>query len=241
MAIVNVLLAAYFILAVTAFNEPDKSGNNCKQVEINVNRTVINGFLDANEISNILKQNEIYPLAQDINSIDVRKIEEMLMKNPLVKDAQCYKTIGHKVMINVEQRMPIIRIKTDKGDDYYIDSENKLMPKTKYNTNLIIATGNISKQFAVKELAPLAAKIIADPFWFNQIVQLNVLADHSIEMVPRVGEHVICIGSTENVEEKLKRVEKFYRYGLSKAGWNKYSYINVEFDNQIICTKKKQK
>ena len=36
----------------------------------------------------------------------------------------------------------------------------------------------------------------------------------------------------------MDRLEKFYKYGLSQAGWNKYSYINVEFDNQIICKKR---
>ena len=36
---------------------------------------------------------------------------------------------------------------------------------------------------------------------------------------------------------KLTRLEKFYRYGLSQAGWNKYHYISLEFDNQIICKK----
>ena len=39
-------------------------------------------------------------------------------------------------------------------------------------------------------------------------------------------------------EGKLERLEKFYRYGLSQAGWNKYSYINLAFENQIICKKK---
>ena len=37
--------------------------------------------------------------------------------------------------------------------------------------------------------------------------------------------------------KKLDRLGKFYKYGLSQAGWNKYSYINLEFDNQIICKK----
>ena len=46
---------------------------------------------------------------------------------------------------------------------------------------------------------------------------------------------------TDNVEKKLDRMRKFYLYGLNKAGWNKYSYINVEFDNQIICKKAKNK
>ena len=41
------------------------------------------------------------------------------------------------------------------------------------------------------------------------------------------------------VNKKMNRLEKFYKYGLSQAGWNKYSYINIEFDNQIICKKHK--
>ena len=36
----------------------------------------------------------------------------------------------------------------------------------------------------------------------------------------------------------MERLEKFYKYGLSQAGWNRYSYINLEFDNQIICKRK---
>jgi cell division protein FtsQ len=36
----------------------------------------------------------------------------------------------------------------------------------------------------------------------------------------------------------MDRLEKFYKYGLSQAGWNKYYYINLEFDNQIICKKR---
>ena len=39
------------------------------------------------------------------------------------------------------------------------------------------------------------------------------------------------------VNSKMTRLEKFYRYGLSQAGWNKYKYINLEFDNQIVCKK----
>ena len=37
----------------------------------------------------------------------------------------------------------------------------------------------------------------------------------------------------------MDRLEKFYKYGLSQAGWDKYSYINLEFENQIICKRRK--
>ena len=39
--------------------------------------------------------------------------------------------------------------------------------------------------------------------------------------------------------KKLQRLRKFYKYGLSHAGWDRYERINLEFDNQIICKKRK--
>ena len=39
----------------------------------------------------------------------------------------------------------------------------------------------------------------------------------------------------------LDRLRKFYIYGLNQVGWNKYNYISVEFNNQIICKKNKKK
>lgn len=91
-----------------------------------------------------------------------------------------------------------------------------------------------------------------DEFWRNQIVQINILPDLGVELVPRVGEHIVYLGTlpqtkyinrrkrltAEFVETKLDRLAKFYKYGLSKAGWNKYSYIDLEFDNQIICKRR---
>lgn len=236
--VLDIIIGVYLILAVTAFNKHDDSKSVCTQVEVNINKAEINGFLDANEVTNILKSSNIYPLAQTLNTINIRDIEEILKKNPLIKDVECYKTIASKVIINVEQRLPVLRVMNDKGEDFYIDRECKIMPRTKYCTNLIVATGRISKDFAVKKLAPLTSKIISDDFWHNQVVQINVLPDESIEIVPRVGEHIICLGQPTDIDNKLQRVEKFYKYGLSKAGWNKYSYINVEFDNQIVCKKR---
>ena len=36
----------------------------------------------------------------------------------------------------------------------------------------------------------------------------------------------------------MGRLVKFYKYGLNNVGWNKYSYIDIQFDNQIICRKR---
>ena len=70
-------------------------------------------------------------------------------------------------------------------------------------------------------------------FWNAQIEQIHVLPGKNIELVPRVGDHLIYLGKIAGFEKKLKRVKAFYERGLNQVGWNKYSRISVEFDNQI--------
>jgi cell division protein FtsQ len=53
-----------------------------------------------------------------------------------------------------------------------------------------------------------------------------------------VGDHLVYLGKLENFEDKLARLKEFYKKGLNRVGWNKYSRINLEFNNQIICTKR---
>ena len=129
----------------------------------------------------------------------------------------------------------------DNQENYYVDTHGSMMPESRYVANLIVATGAISRKYAQSTLTRVASQILKNPFWKDQIVQINILSDGSVELVPRVGEHIIYLGPPYDVENKLERMRKFYLYGLNKAGWNKYNYISVEFSNQIICKKNKRK
>ena len=235
---VDVLLATYLGFAVTVFNRPqDGKGLVCSQVKIDIQDDVVDGFLNANEIKVLLEKARIYPLAKPMDNIDARVIEEVLEKSPFVNEAQCYKTQSGHVYIKLTQRTPVMRVKAVNGDDYYVDNHGGVMPNSKYCSDIMIATGHINRKYAQHVLTKLGNVIVNDKLWRNQIVQLNVLHDGTVELVPRVGEHIVYIGQPYKLKEKLDRLEKFYRYGLSQAGWNKYSYINIAFENQIICKK----
>ena len=235
----DIVIAAYLLLAVTAFNKPDVIATQCTEVKINIEQSEVEGFLNAGEIKRILSQDHVYPLSQSLESISSRKIEESLQKSPFVEKAEVHKTQSGHVCIQIKQRTPVVRVMPDTGESYYVDSHGSFMPENRYVTDLIIATGSITRKFAQGKLTQVAKTIIQDNFWKNQVVQINVLPNGSMELVPRVGDHIIYLGSPSNVSKKLERMRKFYLYGLNKAGWNKYSYISVEFNNQIICKKRK--
>ena len=151
---------------------------------------------------------------------------------------ECYKTPSHKICVEVTQRIPILHVINSRGENYYLDNKGTVMPSDAKCTALVpLATGFIDKTFAVSGLYPFGMYLQNDPFWEAQIEQIHVLPDRSIELVPRVGDHIIYLGKAEDYERKLSRVKKFYRKALNKVGWNKYGRINVEFSNQIICTR----
>ena len=249
----DLVLVAYIALAVTSFNKPDRSSQVCKKVSIRVADADSSGFLSAGEIKRILVNKNLYPDGKSMEQTDLRKMENTLKEHMLIKDAECYKTQDGLVGITVSQKLPMLRVKADNGEDYYIDDEGNIMSNGSYASDLLVATGNISNWYAQNYIQVVARWISQHELWRNQIVQLNVLPDKSLEIVPRIGEHIVCLGQlpersnkvrrerdiNQFLDTKLTRLDKFYRYGLNEIGWNKYSYIDIEFDNQIICKKNK--
>ena len=236
---VDILLGVYLVLAITAFNCPDDKDAVCRDVKINITDGTGNGFLNVNEVKMQLQHAKIYPLGDRMSDVCTRQIEETLLKSPLVERVECYKTHKGRVCINLTQRIALMRIMANNGESYYIDNLGVILPSNNNSTDLVVATGDIKRKYAQTELKQFGLLLLDDPFWHSQIEQINVLSDGSVEMIPRVGDHIVYLGQPTHLKEKLTRLEKFYRYGLSKAGWNKYSYINIEFNNQIICKRRK--
>lgn len=249
---VDVALAIYLIFAVTSWNKPVEEDLICTNVEIFIEDENTDGFLNTAEIKNLLTKHHVYPLSRKVSDIDTRLIENELLSMPFVKTAQCYLSQDGCTTIRVTQRTPIVRVKAENGEDYYIDDAGGVMPNSQYTSDMIIVTGHVTKKYACDYISLFAEKVMDNDFWHNQVEQINVLPDSTIEVVPRVGEHIINFGLlphtkdaakrrelvSEYIDNQFHRMEIFYRYGLTQAGWERYSYISLEFPNQIVCTKR---
>lgn len=239
LAIIMIGLGAYFVAAVTLLNKPSDT-EVCTSVALSVNDSLRAGFINVQEIEQILKKNKLYPVNKRIVEINTRKIEEKLKENPFINDAQCFRSATGKICIEVSQRLPILRILSSNGEDCYVDAQGHKMTSAGsiYSVHLPVVTGHVTTEFAKKNLLQLGQYIQNDEFWDSMIEQIHVTEAGGLEIVPRVGNHIVYLGKPEQLEEKLDRLRIFYEKGLNKIGWNKYSRINVEFSNQIICTKK---
>ena len=109
----------------------------------------------------------------------------------------------------------------------------------------LTVTGDITQKYATEVLSDFGNYLQEDKFWNNQIEQIYVKTNKEkkpvVELIPRVGNHVVYMGSISDYKKKLRRLRIFYEKAMGTVGWNKYDKINLEFNNQIVCTKRKIK
>lgn len=233
------LIAVYLVMSATVLNsEPTQRA--CKGMELSIKDSIDYGFITPDEIKGILKQNQLLPEGKELCTINVRRIEEALSKHPFIGQAECYLTSGGKVAIDLYQRVPMLRIISNNGDNYYLDSRGEIMTAPGRPVHVAVATGFIDRKFAQEELYPLAKFLQENEFWKAQIEQINVTAKQELELVPRVGKHILFLGKAGDYNEKFSKLQAFYKEALNQVGWNKYERISIEFTNQIICTKKEK-
>mgnify|MGYP000852956926 FL=1 len=238
LSIVMLIIIAYLGVAVTAFNR--KPANQvCRDMELIIKDTIYAGFVTKNEVAGILQKKGIYPVGKKLERVYTKTLERELNKHPLIDETECYKTPSGKICIEVKQRIPILRIMSNNGENYYVDKKGTIMPpEAKCVARRTIVTGNVEKSFAMRDLYKFGVFLQNNPFWDALIEQIHVLPGNDIEFVPRIGDHIVYLGKLENFESKLDRLKTFYEKGLNQVGWNKYSRISLEFNNQIICTKR---
>ena len=162
------------------------------------------------------------------------------MSNGVLGSVECYKKVGGTVCVEVTQRVPIMRVMADDGN-YYVDAEGQRMAvRTQYQAHLPLVTGRVDSVLTYRDMLPLVRYIYNHRFWNAQIEQIYVNERHEVELVPRVGDQTILLGSVQDFETKLDNLMLVYKKVFSKAGWAMYDTVSLKFKNQVVCTRKKK-
>ena len=235
--IVFTLLLGYLAFAVVALcSRP--AGQECKGVWLEMRDSVESGYMTTQDIMDLLKKVNLDPTGRQIDDVSLKAIEEGVGQSPLIRNCECYKTIDGYVVVNVKCRRPILRVMPMDGDSYYLDEEGEVVERIAKAVYLPLATGYIKREFAQEKLLPLAQYLCEHELWNAQIAQICVTSRGEIELIPRIGDHVIVLGRPGDYEAKFDKLQTFYEKGLGELGWNRYSRINVDYENQVVATKK---
>jgi cell division protein FtsQ len=115
-----------------------------------------------------------------------------------------------------------------------------------------VASGYINLEFDVLTGIPLSGtgeEVLADLHYLNteiskseflraQVSQIYLNSIGEYDLIPEVGDQVIQLGSLEDLEDKLERLELWYRKSFVNEEVDQYSTINLKFKGQVVCSKK---
>lgn len=232
----TIVAAAYLIFALFFLNILPAE-TKCRGVEIIISNNEPE-VLSIESIEKQLKQKGLDPKGKEMDKIVSEEIEKMLLESSIIKECQCFKTHKNLIGIHISCKQPIIHVFDHTGSEYYLDNNGAVIKSVQNAIYLPVASGEITSEETKTGLVKIAQFLQEERFWREQVEQIHVTPKQEIILVPRIGNHLIELGKADHLEKKLAKLKEFYKEGLNKVGWNKYNKINIEFDKQVICTKK---
>lgn len=192
-------------------------------------------FITYNSVNKLLIQNHDNVTSIGKETLVLKKMEQRLRDNPMVRDAQVYVSVDGTLGARIEQRKPIGRVSA--SPDYYLDADGMKMPLSNvYSARVPIITGTSKNNF--NEVTPLLLKIEKDEFMRSSVVGLNRKKNGDIELELRKTDFKVLFGKPINIEKKFQNFKAFYKKTKQDSTLYGYNMVNLKFDSQVIATKK---
>jgi cell division protein FtsQ len=201
--------------------------------------------MDEEEIAALIEKSGEPIIGRFLATINIHNLERKLSTYTTLDNVEIFRRVDAKgfsfkgkLVVNVDERTPVVRIKNS-SDDYYLDRSGVKIPvSAKYVDRILIASGSVPDEKTKNDFLKMSDFINKDAFWRAQIEQVFIQANGELILLPQVGDYLIEFGAPENYEIKFRNLKAVYQQGFKNQGWNKYKTISVKYRNQVVCTKK---
>ena len=169
------------------------------------------------------------------SSVHVKALEFELNKIELVRKSDVFIDVNGTMIIDIEQRKPIARFIDNKS---YLDEDGLVMPKSKYySARVPVIKGYANTQDQLDLIYKLTNYIKDDKFLSQSATEILIDSNSNFSIKLRDYRFKILIGQLNNLDLKIKNFKAFYINASANQILNKYSVINLQFDNQVVCVK----
>lgn len=252
---VSLVLVALGMLL--SFSVSNNMQTVCTHFEIKVRSQSGNYFMHAGDFRTLIVKDLDTIEGRHISPEKLQTVHTLIHSMPFVKHANIYRTINNELRADIRLRDPLMRVINRHNQSYYVDTQGYMFPLSGTHTaRVMIVSGHVGAVYeagknirnldedkdqkhrdTMNDLFLLASYIHHDPFWRALIDHIAILENGKFEMIPKNGVHIIEFGYADNIVDKFNKLRFFYVNGLPEIGWHYYNRINLEFNQQVICSK----
>lgn len=237
--IVGAGILTYLVIALS-FTENKMDSQSVERIAVEIHNLDEARFIGQEEVIQKLKNYRVRITNEPIDSINKAYVKELVIDIPHVRNAEVFYTPDGVFHIKIWQRIPVMRVVTNRVS-YYVDEEGEILPLSpNFTLRVPVFTGAIDSEMIKNGLFELALFLNNNPFWNAQIDQVHVINANNIELVPRIGDHRIFLGNSEELEWKFTKLRTLYEKALPVVGWSAYESIDLRFGDQVVCKRIKE-
>ncbi len=208
-----------------------KRNTNKKKLKVDIDFKHENGkFLDSQMVNKLLIQSEDSTFYLEKDALDLNVLEDLLISNPMIANADVFRTPQGILKVKLEERSPVIRV-INNHEQFYIDKYGYRVPLSKkYSARVPIFYGKLNSNLT--DLINFIELIKIDSLTKFEIIDMRVINDNYVLGV-RSFPFKILWGKNTKYRHKLKKLKYLYSYlgGLDSL---KIQNVNLIFDKQIV-------
>ncbi len=232
---IQVLLLIAGIVFLYAFAQHKNQQHNIKEIEVEFVENQ-HTFLSVEMVNKLLIQSETNLLNKQKTLINLHQVEQEVRKNKMIENAELFITPSGKLKASITQRVPVARLNNG-IKAYYLDRQGVAMPlSANYSTRVPLVTGVINREME-NEVFFLIQKLDQNEFYKKQIIGIHRKINGDYLLNTRIGRHKVLLGNLDNVDNKLKKLQVFYKKEWESDNLKKYKLINLKFNHQVVCSK----
>jgi cell division protein FtsQ len=223
----------------------------CKGIDIQIKNADVAKLVTPGDFRKMIEQSKIAGKGKPLNDDVVKKALKLVESKGSVKHAVAYQAGDSILHVELEQRMPVVRILTALGS-YYLDDEGIAFPvSTRYTYDVPLVTGKmplpgegrmLKDSVFSRHLLEFVDYISKDLFWNAQIQQIDIGQDKNVEFVVCSDNHLIRFGQLNGYKDKLDNLLAFYKkvnpYYKERDN-SLYTVLDLRFNKQIVAVKNK--
>ncbi len=238
--ILAILLVAYISVAVVMANQASALAK-CAGIDIRIVQAEgSRNFVTEDEILRLLKEWNLDDTNKPAAAINIQKIEDNLSTVVNIESAVVERMPDNTIRLTIVPMIPVARVFDFHGDSYYINRAGKrLTANARYHIDVPVISGNFDSIHPAANLVELINYINNDPDW-NAITNQLMVDPKSgdVILIPLIRGHVVNLGDTRDIPNKLARVMAMYRKVMPVKGWEYYDTISVKWAGQIVASRR---
>lgn len=240
--VLSVILAAYLVVTVI-MSAHAADDVRCTGMTVTVDDSSPNPFVTAAELMKELDSLPALASGMYLREINPQSIKRTLMAIDKIEDVTVETFTDGKIEIRVTPIIPVARV-FDGDRSYYINRSGKRVTATaRYHKDVPVIAGHFPESdtvFTPGSLLPLLDFIAADSVWSRYVTMIEAMSPADIVLIPAIRDHVVVLGSPDNLDDKFHRLSRFYTEVLSKRGYDTYDTISLKWRGQIVATRRKK-